>query len=421
MILRRAILVVLLALTPLITFAQSAGAPLDGKARAEVVEKIAHAFETMYVVPEKGTALAKDFRARLAHGDYDSAATPQELAEALTRDLHAANDRHLGVRVGEPTSPADADAAEAEEDRLSNYGFRRLDRLEGNIGYLDVSGFLPGPESERIASGGMAFLANSDAIIVDLRRCPGGATQAVDYLASYFFPPDKRVLMNHYDRPSNRSMASPNVNVPGKRLPNTALYLLTSSTSASACEAFAYLLQQWGRASVVGERTAGAGYHNTIVPVGHHLLLSISVGTAIHPKTNKGWEAAGVEPDIVVAAGGALDAARAAALRNLLAKGGSAAQKRSWTIALQLLGKVSAGPLEDYVGTYGNKEISIRDGSLYYQRAGGRGGVLRPIDRDAFDLNGDAIVRFVRGADGKVARLRLEWPGHPTEELVRAP
>jgi retinol-binding protein 3 len=407
MILRRLILVLLLALTPLIAFAQSDAGPLDGAARAEVGDAIAHALETMYVVPEKGMALAKDLRARFAHGDYDSATTASALAVALTRDLSAANDRHLNVRAGMPVRSA----GDSDQLRRDNFGFQRVEHLEANIGYLRLGGFVSGSEAQNVASGAMAFLANSDAIVIDLRDCPGGSTEAVSYLASYFFGPEPRVLMNRYHRPTNTSMQSTTVSVPGRRLPDTPLYVLVGPHSASACESFSYTLQQWGRAKIVGERTAGAGYNNELLPVGHGLVLSISVGTAIHPQSKKGWEAVGVEPDIAAPADTALDVVRTSLLR---AKYGVQPAPATASVAAPIR-------LEDYPGTYGNKEISIRDGALYYQRIGGRGGALRRIDGDAFDLNGEAVVRFLRGADGKVARLRLEWSGHPTEELPRTP
>ena len=82
-----------------------------------------------------------------------------------------------------------------------------------------------------------------------------------------------------------------------------------------ACESFAFTMQQWGRAKTVGEKTAGAGYNNMIVDVGRGLMFSISIGTATHPKTNKQFEAVGVQPDISVAADQALEAARAEAVR----------------------------------------------------------------------------------------------------------
>jgi predicted aspartyl protease len=79
----------------------------------------------------------------------------------------------------------------------------------------------------------------------------------------------------------------------------------------------------------------------------------------------------------------------------------------------------SAGALQDYVGRYGNKEISVRDGGLYYQRIGGRGAALRAIAPDKFALNTDAQITFLRDAKGLVTEMLIEWVERDKERLKR--
>ena len=83
--------------------------------------------------------------------------------------------------------------------------------------------------------------------------------------------------------------------------------------------------------------------------------------------------------------------------------------------------QVSAAALQDYVGKYGNKEISVRDGALYYQRIGGRGAALRATGKDKFALNGDAQITFVRDANGVVSEMLIDWVGRDKEQLKREP
>jgi ketosteroid isomerase-like protein len=157
----------------------------------------------------------------------------------------------------------------------------------------------------------MSTLAACRALIIDLRDCPGGSADLVSFLASYFFDPEPRVLMNRYFRPTGERVASMTVaDVPGKRMPETDLYILTSPRTASAGESFAYTLQQYGRAKVVGETTAGAGYNNAIIPLGKGFVFSVSYGRPEHPRSGKGWEAVGVQPDVKVEANDALEAAQ---------------------------------------------------------------------------------------------------------------
>jgi hypothetical protein len=305
--------------------------------RKQLGETLPYLLEELYVIPEKGKELAAQLRNSFAKSAYDAATTPQALADAINRDLSAANDRHLAVRyrsenaaspvltidawnerraamrVGGPMRravPGDPNAL-----RSKNFGVAAAEVLEGNVGYLRIREFVPTEEARAAIDHAMAFLANTDAMIVDVRNCPGGSADGVSYLASYFFGPERRVLMSRYNRPSNTSMESTTVDIKGARIPGKPLYILISGRSASACESFAFTMQQWGRAKTVGEKTAGAGYNNMIVDVGRGLMFSISVGTATHPKTNKQFEAVGVQPDISVAADQALEAARADAVR----------------------------------------------------------------------------------------------------------
>ena len=309
---------------------------LTAAQRRQFAEIVPHLLDTLYVSPEKGKQLAETVRNSFASGRYDAAKTAAELAAAINADLEPANDRHLRMIVApaDVASPiltiADWKARTAasgggpmmrtpnrEEKRLTNFGVAAAEVLDGNVGYLRVREFVDSGEARAALASAMALLAHTDAMIVDVRNCPGGSASTVSYLASYFFGPEKRVLMSRYNRPTGRSMDSTTVDVDGKRRPDVDLYILTSERSGSACESCSFTLQQWGRAKTVGAKTAGAGNNNSVVNVGAGLRLSISTGSALHGKTGKGFEAIGVIPDVAAPADRALDVAHAEALRKL--------------------------------------------------------------------------------------------------------
>ncbi|MBA3257531.1 MAG: aspartyl protease family protein [Pyrinomonadaceae bacterium] len=81
--------------------------------------------------------------------------------------------------------------------------------------------------------------------------------------------------------------------------------------------------------------------------------------------------------------------------------------------------QVSPAALPDYVGKYGNKEISVKDGELFYQRIGGRGAALRATGKDKFALNTDAQITFVRDGKGVVSEMLIEWVERDKEQLKR--
>jgi retinol-binding protein 3 len=347
---------------------------LDAPTLAQLKTIMTHLLETIYVSPEIGTRLARQLKEKFEAGAYASAANQAELAELLTRDLRAwSNDRHLNVRYdpeasggaildpeswekqrrlmfprasdngSQPRGPA-ADQRMIARLEQDNYHFRQTKILSGNVGYLELGGFAPASTTaEEKAAQAMGALAKSDAVIIDLRACPGGSADMVDFLASYFFEAEPRVLMNRYIRPTNEHIQNKTLaNIPGKRMPDTDLYILVSSHTASAGESFSYTLQQYGRAVVVGEKTAGAGYNNIIVPLGQNLAFSVSFARPEHPRSRKGWEAVGVQPDIAVPASDALVAAHKAALQKMITKTTDERRKKELTAALQELERTPA-------------------------------------------------------------------------------
>ena len=360
---------------------------------AQIAESVAAAVAERYVFPDIGERIAAHIRARSAAGAYD-ALTPAQLVDTLTQDLRVVNgDRHLylqyqagGGRQGGPapgsgqpvrmtpgTSPQSIELA-----RRRNYYLNRAERLDGNVGYLDVRRFFGATDDARdAAAGAMAFLADVDAMIIDVRYTPGGDVRMVDLLASYFF--DKVTpTLSTFSRSRNETIHRTTLeSVPGKRRPSIPVYVLTSRDTGSAAEDFAFLLQQTGRATLVGDRTAGAGHTNAILNLGGGYSLSVSIGRTYNPKTNEGWEGTGVQPQVKVAAAEALDAAHRLALTALIEKAQDESLKRelTWTRdaadARRSPVAVDAKTLQSYAGKYGTRFIRFEQGRLWYQRADG--------------------------------------------------
>ena len=112
-----------------------------------------------------------------------------------------------------------------------NFGFEKVERLAGNIGYLDLRGLMPPQIMGDTAAAAMAFVANAEALIVDLCQNGGGSPDAVALMASYLVGPQPARMNGIYligrqmKRVSSRTLPY----LPGKRFVGKDVYLLTSN------------------------------------------------------------------------------------------------------------------------------------------------------------------------------------------------
>jgi C-terminal processing protease CtpA/Prc len=161
----------------------------------------------------------------------------------------------------------------------------------------------------------MGFLANVDALIIDLRDNHGGQPAMLQLILSYFF--DRPTHLNDiYVRPDDNTHQYWTLPyVPGPRLVDIPLYILISHRSFSGAEAFAYDLKRLKRATLVGEKTGGGSHPLIAIPIGDHYVAGIPIGRP----TNGDWEGTGVAPDVEASSSDALDLAQKLAAAKLLA------------------------------------------------------------------------------------------------------
>jgi len=94
--------------------------------------------------------------------------------------------------------------------------------------------------------------------------------------------------------------------VPGPRRLDVPLYVLVDRGSGSAGEVAPFVLQNLGRATIVGARTAGAGRSASFLPAELGLTVSVSSSQLYDESSGRVIERIGVLPDIVTTSEDAL-------------------------------------------------------------------------------------------------------------------
>lgn len=317
--------------------------PISAEQRRAVIDSALQELAKSYIYPEKAKEMEKAIRARQQNKEYDGITSSRSLAATLTEHLQEiSHDKHLLVIPILPqrnTLPKDRMPNAVERKRLrangtkDNFGFEKVERLEGNVGYLLLRGFLgaDGQAAGAVAAAAMNFLANTDALIIDLRQNSGGTNRGLsELLPSYFFS-ERTHLGDVVWREPKGELIEQSWTLPhlaGKRYVDKDVYLLTSKRTFSAAEGFAYNLQALKRVTVVGETTGGGAHPIRPQSITDHFVIFVPCGRPVNPITKTDWEGTGVKPDIEVPADLALKTAHLAALKNLLRKAESDGQSQ---------------------------------------------------------------------------------------------
>ncbi len=392
--------------------------------KKQVIDSVALFMKEKYVFPDKGEEMARMVLKNLKDGKYDEISDPQDFATALTKDLQSVNhDRHIGVRYN-PEMIALIKKGQNEETKKEaeeymkkrqehvNFNFEEIKILPGNVGYLKFNSFMDASNAGPTAIAAMNFLSHTDALIIDLTDNGGGSPSLIQLITTYFFEEPKHINSFYIREGEKTEQFWTLTYVPGERMTETDIYVLTSGFTFSGAEEFTYNLKNMKRAVIVGE-TTGGGAH----PVNQHIIndnfgVSIPFGKAVNPITNANWEGAGIEPHVKAEKSMALDVAYVMALDSLLKKEGNedVKQELAW-VKEGLQAKLhpfnlDEKKLKDFVGVYGPRKITLEDGQLYYQRENRPKMKMIPMSEDLFMLDELAYfrIRFIR-ENGRIVAL----------------
>lgn len=266
--------------------------------RQPLIDTVSTLLVANYVFPD----IAEKVSAVLRGNDYDHLVDDAEFAAVVTADLQSVNgDKHLRLLHEPPRL----------QPTTRCHGFDKVEILDDNLGYLEITLMRDPQVSGDIAAAAMTLIADTDALILDLRRNRGGDPGMVALICGYLFDEFTHLNDLYLRRDDLTVQFWTPPHVPGRRFGGSKpIWVLTSSTTFSGGEELAYDLQQLHRATIVGDVTRGGANPCNWHRITDDLAATIPDARAINPVTKTNWEGVGVTPDIRIPAGDALVHAR---------------------------------------------------------------------------------------------------------------
>lgn len=300
--------------------------------KLKVMKNLKSRIKEAYITKENVPELIKQLEEKIASNGYKEYTNALSFSRAVTKDLrNITNDSHFNLlynppfskQIGQMMQAQAAGSTEAgnrqrqtssssnqrtarqpqitSKDGKVNYYFRKLEILDGNIGYVKIEQIPRINEARKTVDSAMGFLANSDALIIDLRNNRGGFGGFISYFMSYFFPSDKKLLFSRELSIGETQRFFTEVTLHNKRLDKIPIYILINERTGSAATNLTYTLQKHERARVVGVTTGKGklGAHSAgPFPIADGFLATIPIGKVVHAKTKSNWNMTGVVPDI---------------------------------------------------------------------------------------------------------------------------
>jgi hypothetical protein len=381
---------------------------LNELSKKQIIDSLSKELEEFYIRPNAIADIKKKLNENYQNGIYKDISNSNDFANKLTTDLVGfSKDLHFRV-VYDPewtenqrnkedkAEQKKIKAQELIEARNKNFGFQQARILEGNIGYLEFDYFEDPAIASETAASTMQFLSNTDALIIDLRKNNGGAMEMGQFISSYLYSGKELPLYKYYYYEKNRKKIEREMwllpSVPGKRLADIDIYILTSSVTFSAAEWMSYSLQNLKRVTIVGEKTAGGAHpiDRKILPNG--FSVNIPFGEVRDPITNGDFEGKGVTPDVICKSEEAVNKSHLMALQKLSLKNKDALNNLDWYIPVvknrQKPFSVDSTILKSYQGKFGKSELVYESDNLYYKWNNTATFLLVPLEQELFSIDG---------------------------------
>jgi C-terminal processing protease CtpA/Prc len=267
----------------------------------QILLAAAQAIHDQYVFPDRAAALEQHLRAWW-NSKPEIPANVLGFCKTVTTQIRQhTNDLHLGLLpIPQHQTPQFSSHPE---------NIQKVEILDGNIGLIAIRSFEAVQQAAPIFAAAMQIVAQTRALIVDVRQHKGGDAQTAALMEGFFFNESihTTTFWTRGDTQGIQSWTPTYLAAP--RYLEREVVILTSRRTGSAAEDFAYVLKHLGRAYLIGERTYGAAHPGGMVQLHPLVQIFIPTGRPVVQATGSNWEGVGVEPDLDVPSEKALDRA----------------------------------------------------------------------------------------------------------------
>ncbi|PLX70114.1 MAG: peptidase S41 [Denitrovibrio sp.] len=166
----------------------------------------------------------------------------------------------------------------------------------GNTGYIRLTQFtshLSDSVAEAIKD---LDSKGADSYIIDIRNNPGGLLSEAINVSSLFIPANKIVVYTKDRQQTRQDFKSRIFSLKETEKP---IIVLVNGGSASASEILTGALQDYERATIMGEKTYGKASVQSVIPLVDGSAVKLTTGKYFTP-TGRGIHGIGIEPDINV-------------------------------------------------------------------------------------------------------------------------
>lgn len=423
-------------------FSQNQSPEISSEQKFAIIKSAIALLEENYVFPAKAKQLKQSLMEKYNSKGYDNIKKGEAFLEALNHDLEAITaDKHVNVffnpeRVRQINEEKKNEGKKVPitpewRERLyyENFRLRKVERLDGNIGYFKFLNFTELELSKESIHAAMTFVAHSNALIIDLRDNGGGHSETMLYVLSFFLPDQTKIAEFHYRKNDRieevKIMSDPSV----KKIPtDVPVYILVNKKTSSAAEGLASTLQSFGRAVIVGEITKGEGNPGELFVINEQMYIMIPTAISKSAVPNAAVvEGNGVQPDFVITPDKAQEKALLEICKKLAMSSVVKEQKQTyqWQIPMWEYA-ITPSPVpenltEKICGTYNEGRQLLYDNEVfYYINKDKQRNKLTYYGNNIFAIDGKAFVRLrIPAHEEKIKYFEFVWDDGFVERIPR--